>query len=99
MGLSLSLLLIFLLFCLLMAALLAVCLRERRRLQPSGRDATIDHSAAVNSIPLSLHSAPHSQVDEDADQRTALVLFGSIFLGALLAILTGYLVFFREWAV
>ncbi len=98
MGLSLSLLLIFLLFCLLMAAVLAFCLRQRRR-ESSGRDATIDYSAGNHSLPLSLDSPPRSASDDDADQRTALTIFGSIILGGLLAIATGYLVFFREWAV
>ena len=35
--------------------------------------------------------------DEEADNRVAVLLFGAIFVGALLALITAYLVFFREW--
>ena len=35
--------------------------------------------------------------DETADNRVALVLFGAIFVGALLALTTAYLGFFRQW--
>lgn len=35
--------------------------------------------------------------DEQADNRVAALLFGAIFVGALLALITAYLVFFREW--
>ncbi|HEX9391749.1 MAG TPA: hypothetical protein VF928_10610 [Usitatibacteraceae bacterium] len=109
MGLGLSLLAIFLLFCLLMAAVLAFCLRERHRIDATGTGA-IDPSpeqadpAGHPSPPsppsslMSLHSPPRKQADEDADQRVALAVFGAIFLGALLAVVTGYLVFFRDWA-
>ena len=31
------------------------------------------------------------------DSRVVLVLFGAIIAGAALALITGYLVFFREW--
>lgn len=107
MGLTFSLLIIFLLFCVMMAGVLAFCLRERRRSSRGTQDATIDHSTngylsapspdATRPQPISLHSPMPNQADEDDDQRVAMTLFGSIFLGALLAIITGYLVFFREW--
>lgn len=35
--------------------------------------------------------------DQAADNRVAMVLFGTIIGGAALALLTGYLVFFRDW--
>ena len=35
--------------------------------------------------------------DEAADNRVAVVLFGSIIVGAVLALITAYVVFFREW--
>lgn len=101
MGLSFSLLMVFLLFCLLMAGVLAFCLRER------GHGETIDHSpgkAHLSSTPppaamISLHSAPGDPADEEKDLRVAMIVFGAIFVGALLAVVTGYLVFFREWNV
>lgn len=101
MGLSFSLLMIFLLFCLLMAGVLAFCLRER----DGGH--TIDHSpgnahfssAPVPEAMISLHSGPANPADEEKDLHVAMILFGSIFVGALLAVITGYLVFFREWGV
>ena len=115
MGLSLSLLLIFLLFCLMMAAVLAFCLRERRRVERlsggSDGNATIDYSIASLSADLappslaslasmaSLNTPPRSPEDDAADERTLLAIFGSIIIGALLAIATGYLVFFRNWTV
>lgn len=35
--------------------------------------------------------------DEDADNRIAVVLFGGIIVGAILALITAYVVFFRQW--
>ena len=35
--------------------------------------------------------------DEDADNRIAVVLFGGIIGGAVLALITAYVVFFRQW--
>ena len=35
--------------------------------------------------------------DEDADNRIAMVLFGGIIVGAVLALITAYVVFFRQW--
>ena len=75
--LSLSLVLVFGLFCLIMAAVLALCLRERKRAMANrGIDA---------------------KRDEQADNRVAKALFGAIIVGALLALITAYLVFFRQW--
>ena len=36
--------------------------------------------------------------DQAEDSRVAIVLFGSIIVGAVLALITMYLVFFRQWA-
>ena len=103
MGLAFSLLIVFLLFCLMMAGVLAFCLRAR------GDSETIDHSSAYQTLSagastvasqpssVSLHSAPSNPADEEQDLRVATIVFGSIFLGALLAVITGYLVFFRDW--
>ena len=75
--LSLSLVLVFGLFCVIMAAVLALCLRERKRAMANrGIDA---------------------KRDEQADNRVAKALFGAIIIGALLALITAYLVFFRQW--
>ena len=101
MSLSFSLAMVFLLFCLLMAGVLAFCLRER------GQGTTIDHSpgeAHLSTKPppatmISLHSAPANPADEEKDLRVAMIVFGSIFAGVLLAVITGYLVFFRDWGV
>lgn len=35
--------------------------------------------------------------DHAEDARVAVVLFGAIIVGALLALITMYLVFFRQW--
>ncbi|MEQ1517672.1 MAG: hypothetical protein ABL931_14405 [Usitatibacteraceae bacterium] len=75
--LALSLFAVFTVFCIIMGAVLALCIRERKR--------------ALASQVLD------ARRDEDADNRVAIVLFGAIFLGALLALTTAYLVFFREW--
>lgn len=76
--LSLSLMLVFGLFCIIMGAVLALCLRERKRaLANQGIDARRDTAA---------------------DNRVALALFGAIIVGALLALITAYLVFFRQWS-
>ena len=101
MSLSFSLLMVFLLFCLLMAGVLAFCLRER------GQSTTIDHSPVEGHLStkpppatmISLHSTPANPADEEKDLRVAMIVFGSIFAGALLAVITGYLVFFRDWGV
>lgn len=35
--------------------------------------------------------------DAAADTRVALILFGAMIAGVLLALITAYLVFFRQW--
>ena len=35
--------------------------------------------------------------DEAADNRVAVTLFGAIIAGAVLALITAYVVFFRDW--
>ncbi len=97
MGLVASLLAVFLAFCLLMAGVLAFCLRERRKVDGLGNlqqvSAQID--PPTGEIPPHHHIASASDADDDS--RIAMVLFGSIIVGALLALLTGYLVFFKTW--
>jgi hypothetical protein len=82
--LSISLALVFIAFCVLMGAVLGYCIRERRAVEGSGRDAR-SHA----------HRTPQEM--ERQDQRIVLVLFGAIIGGAALALITGYLVFFRSW--
>lgn len=36
--------------------------------------------------------------DEDDDNRVAVVIFGAIIVGAMLALVTAYVVFFRQWS-
>ena len=38
-----------------------------------------------------------TESDQAEDSRVAIVLFGSIIVGAVLALITMYLVFFRQW--
>ena len=77
-----SLAMVFLAFCAIMASVLMVCIRERRKVD--GFDA--------NKHPLLTASNIKAQ-----DSRLIKVLFGTIIAGALLALITGYLVFFRVW--
>ena len=69
----------FVIFCIVLAVVLAVAIRERRAWHDlsTGKDRTGTQEAGQAS-----------------DTRIALVIFGSIILGALLAIAVGYLVFF-----
>lgn len=96
----------FLVFVAAMAAVFAVCVRERRRQAPlSGANAT--NLSAQNTAedgwrcPEIGHLQAHStsdlkqiQSDMQSDNRVALVIFGGIVLGALLALCVGYVVFF-----
>lgn len=93
MGLISSLLVVFLLFCLLMAGVLAFCLRERRKIDGIGNPMKRD--AITGEIRPQDHIA--SPDDAEQDSRVAIVLFGSIIAGALLALITAYLVFGRTW--
>lgn len=36
--------------------------------------------------------------DEEDDNRVAVVIFGAIIVGAMLALVTAYVVFFRQWS-
>ena len=40
---------------------------------------------------------PSAEQDQAEDARVAVVLFGAIVVGAALALITMYLVFFRQW--
>ncbi len=43
-------------------------------------------------------AAPQTvEATEVEDNRIVVVLFGAIIAGAVLALITGYLVFFRDW--
>ncbi len=104
-GLTVSLALVFLAFCVLMAGVLAFCLRERRKIDGFGNpsashqpQSTFDHSSSVDMLGANFSNLSQASAeDEAADKRVAIVLFGSIIGGALLALITGYLVFFRSW--
>jgi hypothetical protein len=93
MGLVTSLLIVFFSFCLLMAGVLAFCLRERRKIDGIG------HPAKRDTLTGEIHPQDHvvSPGDDEQDSRVAIVLFGSIIAGALLALITGYLVFGKTW--
>ena len=43
-------------------------------------------------------NAASTEQDQAEDTRVAVVLFGAIVVGAALALITMYLVFFRQWA-
>ncbi len=96
MGLVTSLLIVFFSFCLLMAGVLAFCLRERRKIDgignPAKRDAITGETGEIGP-----HDHTSSPDDAEQDSRVAIVLFGSIIAGALLALITGYLVFGKTW--
>ena len=94
----------FICFLCAMAAVFAVCVRERRRQAPfndtmHGREsATLQHDlAGVQSHPA---SRLESLIDENAasDNRVAMMIFGGIVFGAFLAIAVGYVVFFSGLA-
>jgi hypothetical protein len=93
MGLVTSLLVVFFSFCLLMAGVLAFCLRERRKIDGIGNPVKRDTTTGE------IHPQDHvvSPGDDEQDSRVAIVLFGSIIAGALLALITGYLVFGKTW--
>ncbi len=78
-----------------MGGVLAFCLRERRKRGGLGElgDPAIDPRQDQAMLP----SGPGNAEDEAADNRVAMVLFGAIIAGALLALITAYLVFFRDW--
>ena len=43
------------------------------------------------------NKAVDARRDEQADNRVAMVLFGGILVGAVLALITAYVVFFRTY--
>lgn len=69
----------FIVFCIVLAIVLGVAIKERRAWHDlrTGKDVEGTREAGQAS-----------------DTRVALVIFGSIIIGALLAIVVGYLVFF-----
>jgi hypothetical protein len=79
--LALSLTIVFLAFCIIMGAVLMFCIRERRMVDGLGNVATAMSAEAM----------------EIEDSRIVKVLFSAIIAGAALALITGYLVFFRSW--
>jgi hypothetical protein len=93
MGLVISLLIVFFSFCLLMAGVLAFCLHERRKIDGIGN--AVERNAVTGDTNSALQGAERD--DAEQDSRVAMVLFGSIIAGALLALITGYLVFGRTW--
>lgn len=97
MGLVASLLIVFLAFCLLMAGVLAFCLHERRKIDGLGNNGVRRAGARYAPEETPIQELIASPTDEADDNRVAMVLFGTIVAGALLALITGYLVFFRAW--
>lgn len=85
MGLVISLIAIFLSFCIIMGAVLMFCIRERRMVD------------GLDGIDGAAQSFDNAETMEAEDNRIVMVLFGAIIVGALLALITGYLVFFRSW--
>jgi hypothetical protein len=97
-GLVTGLLIVFFAFCLLMAGVLAFCLHERRKIDGLGRDGYRRTGVRVAPEDTPIKDLTVSPTDEADDNRVAMVLFGTIVIGALLALITGYLVFFRTWS-
>ncbi len=69
----------FLVFCLVLGVVLAVAIRERR---------------AWHDLATGQDREGSPEAGEASDTRVALVIFGSIIIGAMLALAVGYLVFF-----
>ena len=69
----------FIVFCIVLGVVLAVAIRERRAWHDLSTGQDRDGSA---------------EAGQASDTRVAMVIFGSIILGALLALAVGYLVFF-----
>ena len=92
-GLTFSLIFVFIAFCLLMAGVLAFCLHERRKIDGLGNQHR-EHQQPTEIVTEQFTANPQDAAD---DNRVALVLFGTIIGGAALALITGYLVFFRDW--
>lgn len=69
----------FMVFCIVLGVVLAVAIRERR----TWHDLSTGQDREASR-----------EAGEASDTRVAIVIFGSIIIGALLAIAVGYLVFF-----
>lgn len=74
-----GLIIAFLVFCAVLALVLGVSIRERR---------------AWHDLQTGKDVPGTREAGEASDTRVAIVIFGGIILGALLAIAVGYLVFF-----
>ena len=116
-GLTASLVVVFFIFCLMMAGVLWFCLKERRKIDglgvvDVGSRGSIGSMGGLGDLadPRDPIDASHHQTinssgeqfidnlqDAEDDKRVATVLFGAIIGGAVLALITGYLVFFRTW--
>ena len=94
-GLTFSLIFVFIAFCLLMAGILAFCLRERRKID--GLDSQHHEGRQQQHTEIVTEQFTANLQDTADDNRVAIVLFGTIIGGAALALITGYLVFFRDW--
>ena len=70
-------------FIAIMAVVLGFCFRERH----------LWHDGKTGTDLRGTHTAEHA-----SDRRIAAVIFGAIIVGALLALLVGYLVFFSGLA-
>ena len=92
-GLTFSLIFVFIAFCLLMAGVLAFCLHERRKIDGLGNQ----HHEGQQHTEIVTEQFTANRQDTADDNRVAIVLFGTIIGGAALALITGYLVFFRDW--
>ncbi len=78
-----SLVAVFVAFCLIMAAVLIYCIHQRRLIDG------LKHTTPSTTEFAKMIAANDSQIVK--------VLFLAIFAGALLALITGYLVFIRTW--
>ena len=73
----------FLAFVVIMAVVMAFCFRERHRWHDGRTGQDLSGSEAA---------------ERASDTRITIVIFGGILVGALLALLVGYLVFFSGLA-
>ncbi len=78
-----SLIAVFVGFCLIMGAVLMFCIRQRRLID--GLEGTVPATAE------------HAELVASKDKQIIRVLFVAIFAGAVLALVTGYLVFVQTW--
>jgi hypothetical protein len=74
---------ILLAFVIIMAGVLWTCLAARRR------------ERGQSALDAEARTAQGARRDETGDNRIALIIFGGIMVGALLALTTAWLVFFR----